>query len=235
MRIGNVQRFSLIDYPGRICAIIFTQGCNFRCPYCHNPELVAASAPKKGASSETTMAADDILAFLEQRRGKLDAVSITGGEPLLQRGLTTFIEQVRSLGYLVKIDTNGSFPEPLKKLIARELLDYIAMDVKAPLDRYEAVIKAPIAPENITESIRMIMNSGIDYEFRTTLVRTLLTTQDVEKIGTLIGGARLYVLQRFVPSKTLDPAFMEERAWTDEELSDIKKRLERSVSSVIVR
>ena len=235
MRIGGIQKFSLIDYPGRICAIIFTQGCNFRCPYCHNPELVAPSLPEKGPSCEKTMKAHDILAFLEQRRGKLDAVSITGGEPLLQRGLIKFIEQVRSLGYLVKIDTNGSLPKILKKLITRKLLDYIAMDVKAPLEKYEKVINSPIAPENIAESIRMIMGSGIDYEFRTTLVSTLLTGEDLEKIGALIKGARRHVLQRFVPSKILDPAFMNEKAWTDGELHDIKERLERSVSSVIIR
>ena len=229
MRISDIQRFSLIDYPGKICAIIFTQGCNFRCPYCHNPELVEPSLYGE------IVAERDILAFLERRRGKLDAVSITGGEPLLQRDLTTFIEQVRSLGYLVKIDTNGSFPKILKKLIARGLLDYIAMDVKAPLEKYEKVINAPIAPENISESIQMIMNSGIDYEFRTTLVSTLLTGKDLDTIGALIGGAKRYVLQRFVPSKTLDPTFMSEKTWTDEELYDIKERLKKSVSSVTIR
>ncbi|MDO9515751.1 MAG: anaerobic ribonucleoside-triphosphate reductase activating protein, partial [Syntrophales bacterium] len=225
MRIGDIQRFSLIDYPGRICAIIFTQGCNFRCPYCHNPELVLPSLPKKGTSQRKTMKTDDILAFLERRREKLDAVNITGGEPLLQRGLIKFIEQVRSIGYLVKIDTNGSLPKILKKLIAGGLLDYIAMDIKAPLEKYEKIVNAPIAPENIAESIQMIMASGIDYEFRTTLPSTLLTEKDLEKIGTIIEGARRYVLQRFVPSKTLDPTFMNEKAWTDGELYGIKERL----------
>ncbi|MDD5724331.1 MAG: anaerobic ribonucleoside-triphosphate reductase activating protein [Syntrophales bacterium] len=235
MRIADIQRFSLIDYPGKICAIIFTQGCNFRCPYCHNPELVAPSLPEKGASYGKTMKAGNILAFLERRRGKLDAVSITGGEPLLQSGLIKFIEQVRSLGFLVKIDTNGSHPKILKKLIAGGLLDYIAMDVKAPLEKYEQVTNSPIASDNITESIQMIMGSGIDYEFRTTLVSTLLAGEDLEKIGTLIEGAGRYVLQRFVPSKTLDPAFMNEKTWPDGELYDIKERLERSVSSVTIR
>jgi pyruvate formate lyase activating enzyme len=181
------------------------------------------------------MKADDILAFLERRRGKLDAVNITGGEPLLQHGLIKFIEQVRSLGYLVKIDTNGSLPKILKKLITKGLLDYIAMDVKAPLEKYEKVVNSPIAPENITESIRMILASGIDYEFRTTLVNTLLTEKDLEKIGALIEGAKRYALQRFVPSKTLDPTFMNKKAWADGELENIKERLEKSVSSVIIR
>jgi len=233
MRIGDIQRFSLIDYPGRICAIIFTQGCNFRCPYCHNPELVAPSLPEKGTRG--TMAEGDVLAFLKRRRGKLDAVNITGGEPLLQRGLIKFIEQVRSLGYLVKIDTNGSLPEILKKLITGGLLDYIAMDVKAPLEKYGEVTASSIAPENIAQSTQLIMNSGIDYEFRTTIVSSLLTEQDLEKIGALIEGARRYVLQRFVPSKTLDPTFMNEKTFTDGEFSEIREKLDRLVSSVIIR
>jgi len=229
MKIGDIQRFSLIDYPGKICAIVFTQGCNFRCPYCHNPELVEPSLYRK------PVAKSSVLAFLERRREKLDAVSITGGEPLLQHGLIAFIEQVRALGYRIKIDTNGSFPGVLKKLIDGELLDYIAMDIKAPLERYEQVVCTPIAPENIAESIRMIMGSGIDYEFRTTLTKGLLTKEDLGKIGTLIGGGRRYVLQRFVPSKTLDPACMNEKPWSDGELDGIKKRLEGLVSSVIIR
>lgn len=229
MKIGDIQRFSLIDYPGRICAIIFTQGCNFRCPYCHNPELVEPSLYGKGVTKR------DVIAFLERRKGKLDAVSITGGEPLLQRGLITFIEQVQSLGYLVKIDTNGSLPDVLDRLITEGLLNYIAMDVKAPLDKYEKIINAPVAPESITESIRLIMGSGIDYEFRTTVAQSLLTEKDVEKIGELITGASRYVLQRFIPSKTLDPAYMHRKTWPDEKLDDIRERLEGSVSSVVIR
>ena len=229
MNIGTIQRFSLIDFPGRICAIVFTQGCNFRCPYCHNPELVEPSLYGRG------MAEGDLLAFLDRRRGKLDAVSITGGEPLLQRGLAGFIEKVRALGYLVKVDTNGSFPLVLKDMLDKGLLDYIAMDVKAPLEKYEEVVKASIKPESIAQSIQLIMNSGIDYEFKTTVPSSLLTEKDLEKIGTLIKGAKRYYLQQFVPSKTLDPAFMNEKPWDDDLLSATKERLEKSVSSVIIR
>ncbi len=229
MKIGTIQRFSLIDFPGRICAIVFTQGCNFRCPYCHNPELVEPSLFAEG------MEEPDLLAFLHRRRGKLDAVSITGGEPLLQRGVIPFIEKVRALGYLVKVDTNGSFPLVLKEMLDKGLLDYIAMDVKAPLERYGEVVKAPVNPESIAHSIRLIMNSGVDYEFKTTVVSSLLTGRDVEKIGTLITGAKRYYLQRFVPSKTLDPAFMNEKPWDDDPLSAMKERLENSISSVLIR
>ncbi len=229
MKIGDIQRFSLIDYPGRICAIIFTQGCNFRCPYCHNPELVEPSLYGTGVAER------EVMAFLERRRGKLDAVSITGGEPLLQRDLITFIEQVRALGYMVKIDTNGSFPQVLKEMLDKGLLDYIAMDVKAPLEKYREVVKASIQPESIAQSIQLIMNSGIDYEFKTTVVNSLLTGQDLEKIGILIKGAKRYFLQQFVPSKTLDPAFMNEKPWADDELSAVKERLETVLPSVAIR
>ena len=229
MKIGDIQRFSLIDYPGRICATVFTQGCNFRCPYCHNPELVIPSLYREG------MADNEVFAFLKKRRGKLDAVNITGGEPTLQPDLIEFIKQIKSLGYMVKIDTNGSFQEILRKLIDGKLLDYIAMDVKAPLEKYGEVTGSSIAPEDIVESIKLIMDSGIDYEFRTTIVKSLLTETDIEKIGILTGGARCHVLQKFVPSKTLDPGFMNEDIHTDEEINSMKEKLERLVQSVIIR
>lgn len=229
MKIGDIQKFSLIDYPGRICATIFTQGCNFRCPYCHNPELVDPSLFGK------TMADDEVFAFLEKRRGKLDAVNITGGEPTLQPDLIEFIERIRSLDYMVKIDTNGSLPEVLKKLIDGNLLDYIAMDVKAPLEKYGKVTRSSTSPENIAESIKLIMDSDIDYEFRTTIVKSLLTGTDMEKIGMLTGGARCLVLQKFVPSKTLDPGFMNRNTLTDEKIHNIKETLEKLVQSVIIR
>ena len=229
MRIGDIQRFSLIDYPGKICATVFTQGCNFRCPYCHNPELVIPSLYREG------MADNEVFAFLKKRRGKLDAVNITGGEPTLQPDLIEFIKQIKSLGYMVKIDTNGSFPEILRKLIEGKLLDYIAMDIKAPLEKYGIVTGSSIAPENIAASIRLIMDSGIDYEFRTTIVKSLLTERDIEKIGILTGGAKCLVLQKFVPSKTLDPGFMNKNTLTDEKIHNIKEKLEKLVQSVIIR
>ena len=229
MKIGDIQRFSLIDYPGRICATVFTQGCNFRCPYCHNPELVIPSLYSEGITD------DEVFAFLKKRRGKLDAVNITGGEPTLQPDLIEFIERIRSIGYMVKIDTNGSFPEVLRELIDGKLLDYIAMDVKAPFEKYGEVTGSSIAPENIAESIKLIMDSGIDYEFRTTIAKTLLTETDIEKIGMLTGGASCHVLQKFVPSKTLDPGFMNEDTYTDDEIYSMKEKMERLVQSVIIR
>ncbi len=229
VRIGDIQKFSLIDYPGRICAILFTQGCNFRCPYCHNPELVIPSLYMEPIAHE------ELFMFLEKRKDKLDAVNITGGEPTLQPNLIDFIKKIKSLGYMVKIDTNGSFPDVMRTLIADNLLDYIAMDVKAPFEKYGTVTGSSINTEHIAESIGLIRDSGIDYEFRTTIVKSLLTKTDIEKIGTLIAGARSHVLQKFVPSKTLDPEFMYEATYTDEEICIIKEKLEGLVQSVIIR
>ncbi|MEA2014498.1 MAG: anaerobic ribonucleoside-triphosphate reductase activating protein, partial [Thermodesulfobacteriota bacterium] len=153
----------------------------------------------------------------------------------LQPDLIDFIIRIRSMGYMVKIDTNGSFPEALRSLIDGRLLDYIAMDVKAPLERYKEITRSSINSEAISESIKLIMDSGVDYEFRTTITASLLTEKDMEKIGILASGARCHVLQKFVPSKTLDPIFMNEDTHTDEKICDMKERLERLVQSVIIR
>jgi len=229
MTIGGFQRFSLIDYPDKICAIVFTQGCNFRCPYCHNPELVD---PKKFGIE---LKEAEILPFLDRRKGKLDAVTVTGGEPLLQSDLSTFLSEVKRLGYLVKLDTNGSFPIRLKKIIELKSVDYIAMDIKTSLDKYHQVIKRKIDTRKILDSIRLIMNSGLDYEFRTTVVKALFEKDDFYKIGQLIKNARLYVLQKFVPSKALDDTFLDMKSYTDEELDCFKEIMEGFVQRCIIR
>jgi len=229
MIIGGFQKFSLIDYPDKICAIVFTQGCNFRCPYCHNPELVD---PKKFGIE---LKEDEVLSFLDRRKGKLDAVTITGGEPLLQSGLSPFLSAIKRLGYLVKLDTNGSFPSRLKKIIELKSVDYIAMDIKASLDKYNKAIKTKIDTKKILDSIRLIMNSGLDYEFRTTVVKALFEKDDYYKIGQLIKNARLYVLQKFVPSKTLDDTFLDMKSCTDEELDCFKEIMEGFVQRCIIR
>jgi pyruvate formate lyase activating enzyme len=230
MIIGGFQRFSLIDFPGSICAIVFTQGCNFRCPYCHNPELVDASQSGSGQFKE-----HEILAFLERRKGKLDAVTVTGGEPLLQPDLASFLSQVKELGYRVKLDTNGSFPSVLHAIIESKSVDYIAMDIKAAPDKYEYVIRKGINTTTILDSIRLIMDSGLDYEFRTTAVSSLLDRDDVLKIGRIIRNARLYVLQKFVPSKTLDGQFLHEVSCSDEELDSFRDIMEGFVQECVVR
>jgi len=229
MRIGGFQKFSLIDYPGKICAIVFTQGCNFRCPYCHNPELVKPSLFGK------TIPEEEILSFLEKRKEKLDAVEITGGEATLQKDLVDFIRRIKEMGYLVKLDTNGSNPEMLEIIINHGLVDYIAMDIKAPLEKYKEVTHSVISPEKIKRSIRIIMNSNIKYEFRTTVVKSQLSEEDIISIGKLIEGAELYILQKFIPSKTLDPNFLNEKTYSDGELGSLKRKLEKFVCRCLTR
>lgn len=229
MNIGGLHKVSLIDFPGKISAIVFLQGCNFRCPYCHNPELV--SEKLYGPCIEEV----DVLAFLEKRIGKLDAVTITGGEPTLQEGLPEFIRKVRDLGFLIKLDTNGSHSAMLRSLIEGNLLDYIAMDIKAPLHRYDRVCRVNVDKEEIQNSIRSIMDASVDYEFRTTLVKDLLSAEDIQAMGELLRGARLFVLQSFVPSKTLDDRYLDRKPLSPSELDQIKDKLGAYVKKVIIR
>ena len=155
MKIGGFQKVSLIDYPGRISAVVFTQGCNFRCPFCHNPELVEPER-FEGLSPEA-----EILTFLEKRKGRLDAVVITGGEPTLQTELIPFIIHLKAMGYRIKLDTNGALPDVLEEMLGRGLLDYVAMDIKAPLERYSEVTKTKTDGQRILKSISLIMGSSV--------------------------------------------------------------------------
>jgi len=229
MNIGGFQKFSLIDYPGKVGATLFTQGCNFLCPYCHNPELVDPclfSAPLSEAG---------ILSFLARRRDKLEALTITGGEPTLQGDLLLFLRQVKRMGYLVKIDTNGSQPRVLEQLLGERLVDYVAMDIKAPLAKYAAVTRTREMGNKVQESIEIVMTSGIEYEFRTTVVRSQLTAADLLAIGTLIQDARLYALQRYLPSKPLDKDFLRETTFNAEELGAVGVILKKNIKRVMIR
>jgi pyruvate formate lyase activating enzyme len=229
MKIGGLQKVSLMDYPGKICAIVFTQGCNFHCPYCHNPELVE---PRLYREALTEIS---IFSYLERRQGKLEAVTITGGEPALQSDLIPFIKQVKALGFLVKLDTNGSKPKVLKSLINFHLVDYLAMDIKAPLERYASVTRTPVEEEMIRQSIDIIMSSGIPYEFRTTVVKSQLNTAELLAIGDLITNASLYVLQSYIPNKPLDQHFLAETTYGREEFEVVKEILEKNISRVLIR
>lgn len=229
MKIGGLQKVSLIDYPGLISAIIFLQGCNFKCSYCHNPELVDPDL------FQPCMKEKDILDFLDTRRGKLDAVSITGGEPTIQSNLIPFIKKIKKMGFAVKMDTNGSRPQVIKALLSEKLLDFIAMDIKAPLEKYEEIINVPVKSDLIKESIRLVIKSKIPYEFRTTVLQSQLDEKDILNIAKLISGANNYVLQNFVPTKTLDIIFLKEKSCSDEIFQKIKKRLEHQIPSVKIR
>jgi len=229
MLIGGLQKFSLIDYPDKICAIVFTQGCNFRCGYCHNPEIVD---PKKFSAP---ISEEDFFSFLEGRKGKLDAVSITGGEPTLQKDLIEFIGKIKKLGYLVKLDSNGSNSEMLREIIDSKMANYVAMDIKAPSERYSEVANADVNADNIKESIDLIMNSGLDYEFRTTVVKNQLCEKDFIQMGEMIKDAKLYILQKFVASKANDSAFLKRTTYNDKEFEKIRTLMEDYVLKCEVR
>lgn len=229
MKIGYVQKTSLIDYPGKISAVIFTRGCNYRCPYCHNPELVDASSLTDLFSEE------ELFSWLDRRKGMLEGVSITGGEPTLQPDLIPFMQKIKNLGYLVKLDTNGSSPAVLASAVREGLVDYIAMDIKAPLAGYHEAAGRQVDTSAIGMSIGIVTEAKVAYEFRTTLVSGLLCVDDVIEIGNMIKGASCYALQRFVPSKHLDPAYLNAAPFTDEEISGLVQALKPLVGRLIVR
>ena len=195
MNIGGLQKLTLLDYPGKAACTVFTVGCNLRCPFCHNASLVTG---KVGSNIQ------DLAAFFEKRRGILDGVCVTGGEPLLQPDLGEFLNFIRSFGFSVKLDTNGTLPDRLKKIINERLVDYIAMDIKSSASRYsQAVGIAMDDTSPVFESISAIMDSGLEYEFRTTVVKELHTPDTMREIGGMIKGARAYFLQQFVDSGEL--------------------------------
>ena len=194
MVICGIQKLTLLDYPGKVACTIFTGGCNFRCPFCHNADLVTGKP-------EVTVTGEEIFRFLRKRQGLLDGVCISGGEPLLQPDLEDFIRGVRSLGYSVKLDTNGSMPDKLESLAEKGLLDYVAMDLKNAPEYYGRTIGAETYDVgNIDRSIRFLMGGEIPYEFRTTVVREFHQKADFEEMGRWIEGADQYFLQQFMDS-----------------------------------
>lgn len=220
MIIGGLQKTSLLDFPEKIAAIVFTVGCNFRCGYCHNPELITGEAK-----------IEEVFEFLKTRQGKLDGVVITGGEPCLQKDLPEFIKQVKELGFAVKLDTNGSFPEMLEKVLSD--LDYVAMDIKAPLEKYSQIVNVDVDTSKILKSIEVLKNGGVDYEFRTTVVKSQLSFEDFEKIGQLIQGVPRYYLQRFEASKILDKSLENEKTYSTEEFERIIDMLKSYVKAEV--
>jgi pyruvate formate lyase activating enzyme len=228
MIFAGLEKCTLIDYPGHTACMVYTIGCNFRCPYCHNPELVDETA--EGNYSE-----EDVLAFLETRKGLLDGIVITGGEPTMHDDLLAFMEKVKARGFLVKLDSNGTRPGMLRQAIEKGIVDYIAMDVKSPLAKYATVVARPVDLEKIGESIRLIMSSPVEYEFRTTVVKALLSEEDLMQIGEDIRGARRYVLQAFVPTKILNPQFRKKVSYTNEELESFRQALQPYVKDCSVR
>jgi pyruvate formate lyase activating enzyme len=230
MIIGGLVKFSLNDYPGHTAAVIFTRGCNFRCRYCHNPELVL---PEKYAP-EIPIA--DVYSFLKSRRGQLDAVCITGGEPTQHLDLPEILKKIKKMGFLVKLDSNGSRPEMLETIIKEGNVNYIAMDIKAPFEDYKKITNVPIMSEKLIKSAGLIINSGIDHEFRTTVVKSLTSKSDLRKIAESIKGANNYFFQKFVPATKLnDPTLSNETSYSEEELKQLAAELSVFVKHCGVR
>lgn len=233
MKIGGFQKNSFIDYPGKISCILFTRGCNFRCPYCHNPELVL------GPFHNTPLIdPQGIFDFLEDRKGLLEGVVISGGEPTLQEDLALVCQRFKEMDYAVKLDTNGSRPQVVKKLLDDGILDFVAMDIKTDPGRYGRLTPETFKEDDLLESIHLIMASGTPYEFRTTCVKPFVDVDVLETIGKMIKGAERYALQTFRHGeKLLRPEEFEglEPGYTGEEMEGLKTIVEPWVETCILR
>ena len=230
--IRGFQEISLIDWDGKIASIIFLGECNFKCPFCHSRTLVLN--PEKLES----IPFEKIEAFLRKKRGWVDGVVITGGEPTLEgEALFNLIILIKALGFLVKLDTNGTNPDCLKTLMDADAIDYIAMDIKAPFaaKAYSKATGTEINIKDIILSKHMILNSDIDYEFRTTLAPGIVSASDIEEIAKSIASCKKYCLQQFVPRDTIDKSFLKVKPYSDDELKKIKKAALAHISNVIVR
>ena len=194
MKINGLQKTTLLDFPEKVACTVFTGGCNFRCPFCHNASLVTRT------DDASEISQSEFFSYISKRKGILDGVCITGGEPLLAHGIEDFIREIKNLGLLVKLDTNGTFPEKLEALLSQGLLDYVAMDIKNSKEKYAETACVSQFPSKIEKSISLIMDMAPDYEFRTTVVKELHTPQDIEKIAQWIAGTKHYYLQTYVDS-----------------------------------
>ena len=233
MKIGGIQKLSLVDYPGKTSAAIFTIGCNMRCGYCHNPELVL---PERYADA---IPENDIIDFLKMRIGKLEGVVVSGGEPTMHEDLPDLFAKIKELGFYTKLDSNGTHPAMIKELIDRKLVDYIAMDIKGPLENYQKIVAYPVDINAVQKSIDIISSSNTEREFRTTVVKSqILFNQfeldDFDKIGQLIKGEARFALQKFRAGRTLNPRFERETTYSDEDFDLIKNKMEKYVKLCVV-
>ena len=221
MKLGGLQKLTLIDYPGKVACTVFSMGCNFKCPFCYSSELVI----KEKMRQQTALKEKDFFQFLNKRKGMLQAVVLCGGEMTLQKDLLKFAKKIKDMGYLIKLDTNGSSPQVLKSLIHKRLLDYVALDVKAPLrqEKYDEAAGRAVDLRDIKKSIDLVKKSGIDYEFRTTVVPTIHSKQDILDIADALAPAKKYYLQNFRAEKNINHKFQNFKPYPLEFLEDIRK------------
>lgn len=225
VKILGLQKLTLLDYPGKTACTVFTGGCNFRCPYCHNASVVF--------EIEHAVSHDELFAFLKKRRNILDGVCITGGEPLINDDIEFLIKEIRDWGYLIKLDTNGYFPEKLEYLIGRQYIDYAAMDIKNSLPRYAQTVGVTLDTDKIKESAKILMSGNTEYEFRTTAVRELHDENSFEEIGQWLNGAKRYFLQSFVDSGNLIGSGMS--GFTEAEMSNFKEIVSKYITDTELR
>ncbi len=225
LRIKGFLETSFLDWPGKVAAVLFLPRCNFRCPFCHNHELCLQPDRFKD------IPLGHILYRLEEFRGWVDGVCVTGGEPTLHRGLGRLLERLKAMGLGVKLDTNGSRPEVLKGLLEEGLLDHVAMDVKAPLDEssYSRAAGVPVDLEKIRRSIELLMEGGVDYTFRITVVPGLHSEEDILRLAAQLRGAKGLKLQNFNPQDPMDPSFKGIQPWTEERLKELQAQVDEAI------
>jgi len=228
MKIGGLQETSLLDYPDTVSAIIWTAGCNFRCPFCYNKDLVNEKIK--------LIPEDAILEFLKKRKNVLEGLTVSGGEPLIHKDLGDFLSKVKNLGYLIKIDTNGSYPKQLEELIENKQVDYIAMDVKAPKNKYKTLAGVDVDVSKIDESIQIIKNKAPDYEFKTTVAPDLLDLEDIVEIAKWIEGSKRFYLQQFKDNAFhLSEKFDNVKPYGIEELNQILNKIKPFFKECVLR
>lgn len=236
MKIGGLQPVTLLDYPQKLAAIVFTAGCNMRCPFCYNSKLVLPEL----LSDANLYKEDEVIEFLKKRKKYLDGLVITGGEPLLQEDLADFLRKMKAAGYEIKLDTNGLQSEKLKDLLEEKLIDYIAMDIKGPLESYEKFAGLPAGQAGVTasqvaDSIKLVMKSGLPYEFRSTVVKGLHSREDISGMAKAIKGAKLYYLQNYMASAPLAGEKFKGKEFFMKDMEDMRQIAERYVKKCLVR
>jgi len=234
MKVAGFEKFTLLDYPGKMVSVVFTPGCVFRCPFCHNPELIE---PVDEASKKLFLESkeQEFFAFLEKRKGKLDGVCITGGEPTLHNDLLPFIKRMKGMGFLVKLDTNGLFPDIVESIMDTELVDYWAIDIKHTREKYHLATGKKLPMADIERSVSLLMERAPDYEFRTTVVPGIHEEGDFEEIADWIDGARTYYLQEFRGGKVYDPSVIENAKGRAVDLDAIARRIGQRFGKIEVR
>jgi len=232
MQISWINKFTMIDYPGKIACVIFTPGCNFRCGFCHNPEFVLPEKLKE--SMKTLISEKALFSFLEKRKWLLDWVSICGWEPTLQKDLVDFCKKIKDMWYSIKLDTNWRDPKVIKELIDKSLIDYVAMDIKNPKWKLSEIAGVELDEIPYLESINLLLDSDIDYEFRTTVIKWIHTTNDIEEISKLISWAKNYFIQNFRKGTTLNPNFAWE-SFRESELENFLQIASENISNVEIR